>query len=195
MYCTVIPRHNLICRFDQRSIVRLIALVFFSWSTMLLLNELYLLFSKALDKCLWIGKWYWESKIPNNVLKQVLSTTEKGIRSSASKSTRALVTNSCFGCLNNVSSETVRSMSLSHYVCGLIAFVIVINNMCLVLTLTHSIAAKHTFYTQICAVIHFLKKLSYVSHIMHLQYFKVLTYVQVLLSISSTISTLLSTEV
>ena len=38
---------------------------------------------------------------PNNVLKRVLSTIDKGMRSSATKSTRALVTDICSGCFES----------------------------------------------------------------------------------------------
>ena len=77
---------------------------------MLLFNESYFLFNRTLDKCLQLGNWYRESKKPNNVLKSVLSTTERGIRSSTTKQPEHWSLLLALDVLNHISSEAARSL-------------------------------------------------------------------------------------
>ena len=61
----------------------------------------YFFFSNFVDKCFRLGNWYIGSNMLSNVLKRSLSTTDKGIRSTATNSTSASVTKICFGLLES----------------------------------------------------------------------------------------------
>ena len=90
------PRYDLIWQFDQRSMVRWMVSAFDSFSNTFFLTAEYFFFSNTLDNCFLLGTWYIGSSVSTNFLNLVLSTTARGMRSSATKSTRASLAWTCF---------------------------------------------------------------------------------------------------